>query len=87
MKLFLTGVSHKTAPVEVRECLAFSEDSLPAALRNLRACGGVTEAVILSTCNRVEVMITTEDGLDPQIIVDTYLADQRREPGGPSLSL
>ena len=32
MKLLITGVSHKTAPVEVRECLAFREEALPAAL-------------------------------------------------------
>src|SRR5690242_5349503 len=75
MKLFLTGVSHKTAPVEVRECLAFPEDSLPKALKDLRACPGVTEAVILSTCNRVEITITTEDGADPQTTVETFLAD------------
>ncbi len=75
MKLLLTGVSHKTAPVEIRECLAFPEDSLPAALKDLRARPGVTEAVILSTCNRVEITVTTEDGVDPQSIVDGFLAD------------
>jgi glutamyl-tRNA reductase len=77
MKLFLTGVSHKTAPVEVRECLAFPEESLPKALRDLQACPGVTEAVILSTCNRVEITITTEDGVDPQATIDTFLADHK----------
>ncbi len=77
MKLFLTGVSHKTAPVEVRECLAFSEDSLPQALKALRACTGVTEAVILSTCNRVEITITTEDDADPQATLDSFLADHK----------
>ena len=35
MKLLITGVSHKTAPVEVRECLAFREETLPAALADL----------------------------------------------------
>ena len=74
MKLLLTGVSHKTAPVEVRECLAFSEDALPAALKDLRSRPGVTEAVILSTCNRVEITVTTEDGADPQATIDSFLA-------------
>jgi glutamyl-tRNA reductase len=74
MKLLLTGVSHKTAPVEVRECLAFPETSLPAALKDLRGRPGVTEAVILSTCNRVEIAVTTEDGVDPQSTVDGFLA-------------
>ena len=77
MKLFLTGVSHKTAPVEVRECLAFPEESLPKALKDLQACPGVTEAVILSTCNRVEITITTEDGVDPQATIDTFLTDHK----------
>jgi glutamyl-tRNA reductase len=77
MKLLLTGVSHKTAPVEVRECLAFREEILPAALRDLKSRDGVIEAVILSTCNRVEITVTTEDGLDPQPIVDSFLFDQK----------
>jgi len=77
MKLLLTGVSHKTAPVEVREGLAFHEDALPAALQGLKSCEGVSEAVILSTCNRVEIMVTTTDGADPQGIVDSFLARQK----------
>ena len=77
MKLLLTGVSHKTAPVEVRECLAFREESLPGALGALKAREGVSEAVILSTCNRVEIVLTTEDSADPQAIVDAFLAEQK----------
>ncbi|HTP32322.1 MAG TPA: glutamyl-tRNA reductase [Candidatus Acidoferrales bacterium] len=77
MKLLTTGVSHKTAPVEVRECLAFREDSLPAALADLRSRAGVSEAVILSTCNRVEITLTTDDTADPQAVVDGFLADHK----------
>src|ERR1051326_7430073 len=77
MKLLTTGVSHKTAPVEVRECLAFREETLPAALADLRARAGVTEAVILSTCNRVEITLTTDDTADPQVIVDAFLTDHK----------
>ena len=77
MKLLLTGVSHKTAPVEVRECLAFHEETLAAALKDLQARPGVTEAVILSTCNRVEITVTTEDDADPQVTVDSFLADHK----------
>lgn len=75
MKLLVTGVSHKTAPVEVRECLAFREDSIASALADLKSREGVAEAVILSTCNRVEITVTTDDGTDPQAIVDAFLAD------------
>jgi glutamyl-tRNA reductase len=75
MKLLITGVSHKTAPVEIRECLAFAEATLPAALADLKARPGVTEAVILSTCNRVEITVTTEDRSDPRAIVEAFLSD------------
>jgi glutamyl-tRNA reductase len=88
MKLLTTGVSHKTAPVEVRECLAFREETLPGALADLRARAGVTEAVILSTCNRVEITLTTEDGADPEAIVSAFLSDHKAvsaESIGPHL--
>jgi glutamyl-tRNA reductase len=61
----------------VRECLAFRPETLPAALADLKAREGVTEAVILSTCNRVEITLTTDDRSDPQAIVDSFLADQK----------
>jgi glutamyl-tRNA reductase len=88
MKLLITGVSHKTAPVEVRESLAFREDSLPAALTDLKSREGVSEAVILSTCNRVEITVTTDDATDPQAIVDSFLSDRKNiNPGalGPHI--
>jgi len=75
MKLLVTGVSHKTAPIAVRESLAFREESLPASLADLKARGGVTEAMILSTCNRVEITLTTDDASDPVALVDTFLAE------------
>jgi glutamyl-tRNA reductase len=77
MKLLVAGVSHKTAPVEVRECLAFREEALPAALADLKAREGVVEAVILSTCNRVEITLTTGDQADPAAIVDSFLSDHK----------
>ncbi|MDE3165149.1 MAG: glutamyl-tRNA reductase, partial [Acidobacteriota bacterium] len=77
MKLLITGVSHRTAPVEVRERLAFREETLPAALADLKSRDGVSEALILSTCNRVEITVTTDDGADPQAVVDGFLADNK----------
>jgi glutamyl-tRNA reductase len=50
---------------------------LPAALADLKAREGVSEAVILSTCNRVEITVTTDDQSDPQAIVDSFLAEQK----------
>ena len=55
MSFKILGINHKTAPVELREKMAFSEDRLRAALRALRQESGVAEVVILSTCNRTEL--------------------------------
>ena len=61
MRLLLTGLNHRTAPVEVRERLAFEETSLPGALDELSRRPGVLEGIILSTCNRVEVAVTADE--------------------------
>jgi glutamyl-tRNA reductase len=55
MAFNILGINHKTAPVALREKVAFGEDRLVAALRALRQENGVTEALILSTCNRTEL--------------------------------
>ena len=61
MQLALVGLSHKTAPVEIRERLAFSNDALRSALASLVDRRAVNEAMILSTCNRVEVVAESPD--------------------------
>jgi glutamyl-tRNA reductase len=77
MKLLITGVSHKTAPVEVRERLAFAEAALPAALHGLVSHEGIHEAMVLSTCNRVEIAITADDTADPGAAVASFLHESR----------
>ena len=62
MNFQLIGVSHKTAPVEVRERLAVPDRKLPEALQQLLRVPGVAEGMILSTCNRVEVLAQTTNG-------------------------
>jgi glutamyl-tRNA reductase len=64
MSIVVIGLSHRTAPVELRERFAFAEAKIPAALAVLRESGIAEEAVILSTCNRVELYIATS--LAPQ---------------------
>ncbi len=56
MDVFLVGLSHKTAPIELRERLAFKEEAVPSALSLLRSEFGFEEALIVSTCNRVEIL-------------------------------
>jgi glutamyl-tRNA reductase len=59
MPLLVFGLNHRTAPVTVRERFALSETRVPETLRALRDAGLASEAVILSTCNRVELYVVT----------------------------
>src|SRR6266550_540609 len=62
MSIVLVGVNHKSAPVAVREQLAFSEEACATGLRSLVDGQIVREALIVSTCNRVEVLTETANG-------------------------
>jgi glutamyl-tRNA reductase len=62
MNFHLIGVNHNTAPVEVRERLAIPESRLPEACQKLAAHPGIEEGMILSTCNRVEVIAQLKNG-------------------------
>lgn len=74
MKVLITGLNHRTAPIDVRERFAFSEGHLAHALRLLKDSPGVREAVILSTCNRVEITISSDDVAHPASTVRDFLA-------------
>ena len=78
MKFSITGVNHKSAPVEVRERLAFDESALSQALVALKGRPGFCEGMILSTCNRVEVALTCEENGSAAVAVDQFLADTRQ---------
>lgn len=66
--ILVLGLSHHTAPVTLRERFAFAEARVPATLAQLRESGLVDEAVILSTCNRVELYVATS--LEPRQAFD-----------------
>lgn len=75
MHLTLVGLSHKTAPVEIREKLTFPENVQPSALSALISSPVVSEAVILSTCNRTEIYaVTAADADGPGAVID-FLCD------------
>ncbi len=59
-QIVLIGINHKTAPIELRERIAISRDDLPDATRALAAQPGVSECMIVSTCNRVEILAAVE---------------------------
>jgi len=64
MSLFVLGINHQTAPVSLRERVAFSGDAVSAALDALRALPTVHEVALLSTCNRTELYAITDDNGD-----------------------
>jgi glutamyl-tRNA reductase len=63
MRFQLIGVNHKSAPLEIRERLAIAEKRLPDVCRDLTALPGIEEGMVLSTCNRVEVITHTVNGV------------------------
>jgi glutamyl-tRNA reductase len=77
MKFSIIGLNHKTAPVEVRERVAFEERALPEAFHELKSHNGFSEAMIVSTCNRVEVAVTSEDQTDAAAGVLGFLCRSR----------
>ncbi len=71
MALTLIGVNHKTAPIAVRERVAIGRDELAEATRALAATPGVAECMIVSTCNRVELLAAVEG---PEVQVAGFLS-------------
>lgn len=65
MRLAIAGVNHRTAPLEVREQLALRAEDIPGALLETQA-RGAKEALILSTCNRVELTAALDDGISTE---------------------
>jgi len=61
MNILVVGLSHKTAPVEIREKVAFAPTAMATPLKQMLALEAINEAVIVSTCNRVELYATSRD--------------------------
>ena len=81
MPLLILGISHTTAPVDIRERLSFNPVQVPASLRALTALPGVSEAALLSTCNRTEIYAHVADGRGE--VLAEWLATERspEDPG------
>ncbi|MEE8553117.1 MAG: glutamyl-tRNA reductase [Desulfobacterales bacterium] len=80
LNIVLLGMNHKTAPVELRENLAFSKDETSAALKALQKSPAISEAILISTCNRVELLMTTEDKSNAMDAVKLLLAEFKKIP-------
>ena len=92
MTLTVLGVNHKTAPIELRERIAISRDELPEVTRALASVPGVAECMIVSTCNRVELIATvdsdqtdlssflcTQFGLDASLLISHIYQHRDRQ--------
>ena len=67
MTINVLGINHKSAPIDVREKLAFDKNSIPRALDDIKNIEGVNEVVLISTCNRTEIY--TENDTDNSKII------------------
>lgn len=81
VEIVSTGISYKTAPVEVRERFSFSDTDLREALGILRSGENVLECCIVSTCNRVEVYAVTENRGKCEEEIKSFLLDFHKLPG------
>ena len=79
MQLLTLGLNHTTAPLAVRERVAFNGDALPAALGDLRGRlqSLIPESAILSTCNRTEIYCATADAVDAQGELTRWLSSRQ----------
>ena len=78
--IILIGINHKTAPVELRECIAFSEDESASALQTLSRKPHIKELLLFSTCNRVEVLVVTENKREAIDSTKDYIAEVNKIP-------
>ena len=88
MPLVLIGLNHRSAPVEIREKLAFSLDQAGRMAAGLTSTASFEEALVLSTCNRTEVVVSTRDGIGAGAardqIAEILSRDRSLEPEGLS---
>src|SRR5512138_2776493 len=82
MSLIVTGVNHRTAPIEIREKLAFSGSDRVPMLRALRSRSSRTEAALLSTCNRTEAYLVDSDESSVGTVRDIF-SDRLGEDASP----
>ena len=77
IEIFIVGLNHRSAPIELRESVAFERSQVTEALGRLRDVSTVRESVILSTCNRVEVVAAAPEAHRAMEAVKSFLNQQR----------
>jgi len=84
-QIVIVGLNHRSAPIEVRESVAFENAYVRDALARLRGYPSIEEGVILSTCNRVEVIAASGDAASASKDINAFLAQQKAERHAGSL--
>jgi glutamyl-tRNA reductase len=84
-EIVIVGMNHRSAPIELRESVAFESSYVLEALTRLRAYPSIQEGVILSTCNRVEVVAAAADGGAASEEIKAFLAEQKARKSRDSL--
>ncbi|MBI4510592.1 MAG: glutamyl-tRNA reductase [Deltaproteobacteria bacterium] len=85
-ELIVVGLSYRTAPLEIREKLSFPDEVIPHALNAICGLPSVGEAILVSTCNRVEIYAATRAGTSAAAVpaasgeIRRFLVDSRGEP-------
>ncbi len=85
-EIFIVGLNHRSAPIEVRESVAFEKSQITEALGRLRDISGVRESVILTTCNRVEVVAAAPETDRAMEAVRGFLDQQRSSSNNGNLT-
>jgi glutamyl-tRNA reductase len=80
MDIIVLGLNHKTAPVHIRERVAFPEKVIHEPLRAMRGLAGVRENMILSTCNRVEITAVVERPEEGAAAIRRFVAEHHQVP-------
>ncbi len=98
MSIFMIGIDHNMAPVDVRAQFAFTRKNTGEALRRLKEEAGICGCIILSTCNRLELWVSTADEEKPDLyqwlcslkrcagrtIPEVFYQQRKRRGGGAS---
>jgi len=80
LEIMLLGINHKTAPVALRECVAFTDDETRTTLKNLSDTQAINELIIISTCNRLEFLFATDNPDLALDIIKKHIAVLKQPP-------
>ncbi len=80
MNIIIVGLNHDTAPIEVREKVAFDGDKLGEAIENLKDFPDIKESIILSTCNRVEIYANAVESDSGTKSIKKFISEFHRVP-------